>query len=96
MIPKARLKGPKTRLTHRWRERSPMRKPGIGMALQAQKDFPESDFKKSIIAGDSPLDMEFGKRAKMVSVFIGSESGQSQSYALSSLTKFLELLESIL
>jgi len=77
-------------------EESPMRKPGIGMALQAQKDFPEIDFKRSIMAGDSQLDLEFGNRANMVSVLIGSDIGNQQAYALSSLTKFQEILESIL
>jgi D-glycero-alpha-D-manno-heptose 1-phosphate guanylyltransferase len=51
-------------------ENSPMRKPGIGMALQAKKDFPEIDFSKSIMVGDSVSDMEFGKRAGMKTVFI--------------------------
>ena len=51
-------------------ENSPMRKPGIGMALQAKKDFPEIDFEKSIMVGDSMSDMEFGKKAGMKTVFI--------------------------
>ena len=51
----------------------PTRKPNTGMALQAQKDFPEIDFSKSIIVGDSLSDMEFGKRAGMTTVFIAEE-----------------------
>jgi D-glycero-alpha-D-manno-heptose 1-phosphate guanylyltransferase len=51
-------------------ENSPMRKPGIGMALQARKDFPEIDFSKSIMVGDSVSDMVFGKAAGMKTVFI--------------------------
>ena len=43
------------------------------MALQAQKDFPQIDFKKSIIVGDSMSDMEFGKNAGMKTVFISAE-----------------------
>lgn len=50
-----------------------MRKPGIGMAKQAKKDFPEIDFKKSIIVGDSVSDMLFGRNAGMKTVFIGDE-----------------------
>lgn len=51
-------------------ENSPMRKPGIGMALQAKKEFPEIDFTKAIMVGDSLSDMEFGKKAGMKTVFI--------------------------
>jgi histidinol-phosphate phosphatase family protein len=46
------------------------RKPNVGMALKAKKDFPEIDFKKSIIAGDSKSDMEFGHRLGMIKAFI--------------------------
>lgn len=53
-------------------ENSPNRKPGIGMALQAQKDFPEINFTTSIMIGDSISDMEFAKNAGMTSVFVGS------------------------
>src|SRR5690606_18075068 len=38
------------------------RKPNIGMALQAKEDFPEIDFRKSVMVGNSPSDMVFGKR----------------------------------
>jgi histidinol-phosphate phosphatase family protein len=54
-------------------ENSPMRKPGIGMALQAKKDFPEIDFAKSVMVGDSNSDMEFAKSAGMKSVFVGEK-----------------------
>ena len=40
---------------------------------QAKKDFPEIDFHKSIIIGDSLSDMEFGRTAGMKTVFISSE-----------------------
>lgn len=49
------------------------RKPGIGMALQAQKDFPTIDFNKSIIVGDSLSDMEFGRNVGMKTVYISNE-----------------------
>ena len=48
-----------------------MRKPKIGMAKRAKKDFPEIDFSKSIIVGDSASDMEFGRNAGMITVFVG-------------------------
>ncbi len=54
------------------------RKPGIGMALQAQKDFPEIDLTKSIIVGDSISDMEFGRNAGMKTVFISEEKRNDQ------------------
>lgn len=44
---------------------SPCRKPATGMALKAQKDFPEIDFKKSVMVGDSSKDMEFAARLSM-------------------------------
>lgn len=46
------------------------RKPNIGMGFQAQQDFPDIDFKKSIIVGNSISDMEFGKRLSMYTVFL--------------------------
>jgi len=51
-------------------EGSEMRKPGIGMAKKAQADFPEIDFSRSIMVGDSPSDMEFASKAGMVAVHI--------------------------
>ena len=50
----------------------PDRKPEIGMANQAKNDFPEIDFSKSIMLGDSISDMEFGKNAGMKTVFVRS------------------------
>ena len=47
-----------------------IRKPRIGMALQAQRDFPEIDFAKSIIVGDSISDMQFGRNAGMFTIFV--------------------------
>lgn len=46
------------------------RKPNTGMGLQAQEDFPNIDFKKSIMIGNSVSDMEFGKRLSMQTVFL--------------------------
>jgi D-glycero-D-manno-heptose 1,7-bisphosphate phosphatase len=53
------------------RENSFDRKPNVGMALKARKDFPEIRFKKAVMTGDSISDMIFGKRLKMITVFIG-------------------------
>lgn len=46
------------------------RKPNTGMATQAKEDFPEIDFKHSVIVGNSLSDMEFGKRLAMHTVFL--------------------------
>ena len=54
-------------------ENSPMRKPGTGMALQAKKDFPETDFTKSVMMGDTQSDMEFGKAVGMKVIFVGDD-----------------------
>jgi len=51
-------------------EQHPSRKPGIGMALQAKTDFPNINFEKSVVIGDSMSDMEFGKKAGMYTAFI--------------------------
>jgi len=69
----------------------PTRKPGIGMALQAQKDFPEIDFTKSIIVGDSLSDMEFGRNAGMRTVFISEEKKKDERIDMqfSSLIEFV-------
>src|SRR6187399_2616877 len=48
------------------------RKPNPGMAFSAKKDFPEIDLERSIIAGNKPSDMLFGKYAGMSSVYIAS------------------------
>lgn len=51
-----------------------LRKPQIGMAKQAKKDFPEIDFAKCIMVGDTGSDMRFGKNAGMKTVFVGDDS----------------------
>ena len=48
-----------------------MRKPETGMAKRAKKDFTEIEFSKSIMVGDSISDMEFGRNAGMITVFVG-------------------------
>ena len=82
---------------HLEEEASPMRKPGTGMALQAKKDFPEIEFAKSIIIGDSADDMDFGKRTNMVPVMVNQgNTGGAESYTTASLSDFRKLLTSLL
>lgn len=61
---------------------SPNRKPAIGMALQAQKDFPEVDFKNSYMVGDAISDLEFGQNAGMKTIFLtnGEANAEAKKY----------------
>lgn len=46
------------------------RKPNPGMAFHAKNDFPDIDFSKSIMVGNKPGDMKFGRSAGMFTVFV--------------------------
>ncbi len=76
------------------------RKPNIGMALLAKADFPEIDFSKSIMIGDSNSDMEFGKKAGMYTVKISSKIDNNNIEKIdifaSSLVSFSKLLNKYL
>jgi HAD superfamily hydrolase (TIGR01662 family) len=76
---------------HHWR------KPNIGMALQAKEDFKDIDFKKSVIAGDSMSDMEFGRKAGMITIFIHHEkiTDDKIDYCFESLYSVSEFLSSV-
>ncbi len=63
------------------KENPPCRKPNTGMALQAQSDFPEIDFRKSVMVGDSLSDMEFGYRLKMHTVLITTKKEEAEMLA---------------
>ncbi|MCG8577918.1 MAG: HAD family hydrolase [Flavobacteriales bacterium] len=54
-------------------ENSPNRKPGTGMGLQAQGDFPEIDFEKSVMIGDSESDIEFGMNLGMKTIMLKND-----------------------
>lgn len=53
---------------------SPNRKPEIGMALQAQREFPEVDFARSVMVGDNVTDMLFAQKARMRAVYISKNN----------------------
>lgn len=53
---------------------SPDRKPNTGMALQAQREYPEINLTRSLMIGDSASDMLFARRAGMHAVFIDSKT----------------------
>lgn len=46
------------------------RKPNRGMALQARHDFPEIDFTRSIMVGNMPSDMWFGRNIGAYTVYL--------------------------
>ncbi|MCQ2286650.1 MAG: HAD-IIIA family hydrolase [Bacteroidales bacterium] len=46
------------------------RKPKNGLALQAQNDYPEIDFSRSVMIGDALSDLKFGRNCGMKTVFV--------------------------
>ena len=78
-------------------DQSPMRKPEIGMALQAKKDFEDIEFERSIMLGDSPSDMSFAQKAGIIPIRVQHPvpSDTSAEYTVSSLSDFATLLTSI-
>ena len=48
------------------------RKPNAGMAYLAKKDFPSIDFNKSMMVGNKPSDMKFGRNAGIKTVFVAT------------------------
>lgn len=50
-----------------------MRKPNIGMANLAKEEFPDINFSKCVMAGDSVSDMMFGRNAGMKTVMLSKE-----------------------
>lgn len=50
----------------------PGRKPNPGMAFHAKADFPDIDLSKSVIIGNKPSDMLFGRNAGMHTVFVAT------------------------
>jgi histidinol-phosphate phosphatase family protein len=82
-------------------ENSPLRKPGIGMALQAKAQFPEIDFSRSLMIGDSVSDLEFGRTAGMRTMFVYHDerlAPQHQALCdreIHSLAEAAELLQSV-
>lgn len=47
------------------------RKPAPGMLLRARAEYPELDFARAAIVGDSPADIEAGRRLGLRTVLIG-------------------------
>jgi len=69
-----------------------LRKPNSGMAQLAKAEFPEIDFDKSVMVGDSNSDIEFGKRLGMKTVFIGGDQHESADFTFEKLKLFIDTL----
>jgi HAD superfamily hydrolase (TIGR01662 family) len=71
------------------------RKPGVGMGLHAKKDFPEIDFEKSIIVGDSETDIEFGMKLGMKTVMLtkGRNLSTKANYIFQNLSEVSKALK---
>jgi histidinol-phosphate phosphatase family protein len=63
---------------HLQSDKSIMRKPNIGMALKARRQFTDIRLNRSVMAGDSISDMIFGKRAGMKTVLISQNAEPAQ------------------
>ena len=50
----------------------PDRKPNPGLAFMAKSHFTTIDFSKSVMIGNKPSDMLFGKNAGMYSIFLAT------------------------
>lgn len=58
-------------------ENTTHRKPSVKMGLMAKEDYPDVDFSKSIMVGDTDSDIEFGKRLGMKTVLVTSDESCS-------------------
>lgn len=61
------------------KENSVLRKPNIGMAELAKRDFAHIQFEKSIMIGDTKSDMQFGRNAGMKNVFVNTDGIKIES-----------------
>lgn len=71
-----------------------MRKPQVTMAEMAKRAFPEIDFSKSIMVGDTDGDIQFGKNLGMKTVLIRSEEiiQEKADVVLGSLAELIDVI----
>lgn len=76
-------------------ENASCRKPNTGMAEWAKKDFPEIDFSKSMMVGDSLTDIEMGKRLGMKTVYLVNDGNNPEGadFVLKSLLELEQFLK---
>ena len=69
-----------------------LRKPNPGMALEAKKKFPEIDFERSIVVGDSDSDIVFGQQLGMKTVRVRTVEpiGIAADETVENLSEFLK------
>jgi D-glycero-D-manno-heptose 1,7-bisphosphate phosphatase len=60
----------------------PCRKPAIGMAMQAQADFPDINFENAWMVGDSRSDMQFGQALGMKTALIAGKDEEADALAV--------------
>ncbi|MBE3086976.1 MAG: HAD-IIIA family hydrolase [Bacteroidetes bacterium] len=68
------------------------RKPEIGLALEAKRDFPSIAFSKSVMAGDNSSDVVFAKTLNMKSVLIKDDDKDGSQEVMADFI-FKDLLE---
>lgn len=73
-------------------EGSSLRKPDTGMAILAKRQFPQIDYRKSIMVGDSDSDIQFGLSCGMQTVFIGHKKHPVADITVKSLAELAHLL----
>lgn len=82
-------------------ENDTLRKPSPGMGLLAKKDYPDVDFSKAIMLGDTKGDMGFGRNLGVITALI-SENGKFEDvdselvdYRYNGIKAFAEFLSSL-
>ncbi len=75
-------------------ENSNYRKPGTGMGLKAKEDFPDIDFAKCLMVGDSESDIEFGIKLGMKTIMLknGRNLSTKADYIFENLSKVSQAL----
>ncbi|MDX2246610.1 MAG: HAD family hydrolase [Bacteroidia bacterium] len=58
------------------------RKPKPGMGLKAKADFPEIDFRRSVMIGDALSDMKFGRKLGMKTVWVSDQPPRKEDQDL--------------
>ena len=80
---------------HLAEENCSCRKPKPGMALKAKEKYPDIDFNKSVMIGDTGRDIVFGRSLGMKTVYIPSreEDFSAYDYFTSDLTEALKIFK---
>ncbi|MDR1762991.1 MAG: HAD family hydrolase [Dysgonamonadaceae bacterium] len=73
-------------------EDAPDRKPNPGMARQAKSEFPDIDFSKSFMAGDSETDMQFAENAGIKPVLLGNRCDSQKISGIKIFANFPDLI----